>query len=273
MRFDLAAMVRRAKNPRRSQIVLRPIVPTSAQAASLYASAYRPIITAWQSQIDRIAATYERSLPVNDAIHDSIFDLDSLFSSIGDELSRIVLAITPALRDWSVRTEGWSRGKWRGAVLQATSIDLQTLLSPADVTDTVDAFMSQNVGLVRSVSDQTRERLHGIVFRGYQQRTPVREVAKEMAETVGLGRKRALRIASDQNAKLAARLDQARQEQAGIERFKWRHSHKRHPRAQHVRHDGVVYRWDDLPLLDGKPDRPGDAPFCGCRASAVIDLS
>jgi hypothetical protein len=204
---------------------------------------------------------------------DSIFDLDSILAAIEGELQRLVLSITPGLRDWAVRAEGWHRGKWRGAALTATGIDVGTLLGADDVSETVGAFVSRNVALVRSVSDQTRDRISDIVLRNYQARTPLRTVAREMSEAVGLSRVRALRISADQNSKMSARLDQARQEQAGITSFKWRHSFKKHPRAAHVAHDGKVYRWDALPLLDGKPDRPGDAPFCGCRAQAVIDLN
>lgn len=266
-------MIRRTRNPRRSAITLRPIQPTAAQAGDLYRATYRPIIQAWQSAIEAIAARYERALPVTDAIHDSIFDLESILSAIEGELQRLVLSITPGLREFALRMEGWERGKWRGAVLTATAIDLQTILSPADVTDTVDAFVTRNVGLVRSVSDETRARVGDIVLRGYQARTPIRQVSKEMAEAVGMSRKRALRVAADQSSKLAARLDQARQEQAGLTSFKWRWSHKRHGRQIHMAHDGKIYRWDDLPKVDGKDDSPGLLPFCGCRAAAVIDLS
>jgi hypothetical protein len=272
VKFDLTAMTRRARNPRRSQIELRPIQPTATMAGDLYAAAYKPIILAWQRGIEAIGARYEAALPVRDAIHDSIFDLDSILAAIEGELQRLVLSIRPSLRDWAVRAEGWHRGKWRGAVMTATSIDLGTLLGGGDVSETVESFLSRNVGLIRSVSDETRARVSDIVLRGYQARSPLRQVAKEMSEAVDLSRKRALRISADQNSKMAARLDQARQEQAGITSFKWRHSIKRHPRALHVAHDEKVFRWDALPLLDGKPDRPGDAPFCGCRAQALIDL-
>ena len=249
-------------------------------ASDLYAAGYKRIIQAWQVAAERIAAAYERNVPVRDGVYrnsdgpinDSIFDLESILSSIGDELSRLVLSITPALREWAVRTEQWHRGKFKGAILTATGIDAGMFLGPEDTSETVAAFVARNVGLVRSVSDDTRAKVSDIVLRNYQQRAPARDVAKEINEAVGLGRQRALRIASDQNKKLSARLDQARQEEAGITKFKWRHSHKLHPRAIHVAHDGKVYAWSDPPQLDGKDDTPGLLPFCGCRAQAVIDL-
>jgi SPP1 gp7 family putative phage head morphogenesis protein len=281
MNFDLARMIKQTRNPRRKQIEVRPIDPPAAMAADLYAQCFKPVVSAWQRAIERIGAEYARSVPIKDAsisgttgavgkidVADSIFDLDSVLASIGDELQRIVIAITPSLRDWSIRAEGWHRGRWRGAVLTATGIDLQTILSPHDEADTVQAFVARNVGLVRSVSDETRQKVGDIVFRGYQARTPAREVARDMADAVELGRKRALRIASDQNKKLAARLDQARQEQAGIATYTWRHSLKRHPRQIHVERNGKVFQWDKPPA-DGPP---GTLPYCGCRAQARISL-
>lgn len=279
MKYDLAAMVRRTRKTRRSQIELRPIQPTATMAGDLYRAAYAPIIQAWQRAIEAIEARYAVALPVRDQLSgnprqftDSIFDLESILSAISDELQRLVLDITPSLRQFAVRMEGWHRGRWKGAVLSATGIDVGTFLGAEDVSETVDAFLARNVSLVRSVSDDTRTKIADIVLRNYQQRTPTREVAKEMAEAVGISRKRALRVAADQSSKLSGRLDQARQEQAGIERFKWRWSHKKHGRAIHIAHDGKIYPWSEPPQLDGKPDLPGQLPFCGCRSQAVLQI-
>jgi SPP1 gp7 family putative phage head morphogenesis protein len=262
-RFSLAQMTRRASNPRRSQITLRPIQPTATMASGRYEAAL-PV---------RDAASHfkpsNEGVEFNKPLHDSTFDLDSILAAIEGELQRIVLNITPSLRQWAIRAEKWQRGKWAGAVLTATNIDLTTILSGTDVSDTVDSFLSRNVGLIRSVSDETRHRVSDIVLRGYQARTPLRQVAKEMSEAVDLSRKRALRVAADQSSKMAARLDQARQEQAGISTYTWRHSLKRHPRILHVERSGKVFEWDKPPA-DGPP---GTQPYCGCRAQALLDLS
>jgi hypothetical protein len=278
MKFDLAAMTRRASNPRRSSITLRPIVPTETLAADLYAAAYKPVILAWKRAVERIGAAYEWALPVKDSIHDAIFDLDSILASVEAELQQLVIAITPRLREWVVTAQAFHQRKWQGAIYTATGVDVGVMLGPQDVGDTVSAFMSRNVALIRSVSEEARQRVSDIVLRGYQTRTPLRTVAKEMDDAVELGRKRALRISSDQNTKLAARLDQARQEQAGITQFEWRSSHKLHFRPWHAARDGRVFDWSTRTEVDGgasfEPgDGPGEPPFCGCRARARIDLS
>jgi SPP1 gp7 family putative phage head morphogenesis protein len=273
MRIDLAAMIRRVRNPRRSKITLRPIEPTASMAADLFA-VYKPVILFWQHAAQRIGAAYERALPVRDHIGDAnqltdaIFDLDSILAAIDGELQQLVLAITPRLREWAVRAESIHRGKWSSAIYSATGVQLDTILGPSDVGDTVGAFVSRNVGLVRSVSDEARGRISDIVLRGYQTRTPLRDVAKEMAGAVDLSRKRALRISVDQASKISARLDQARQEQAGITGYTWHHSFKKHPRQLHVDRDGKVFEWDNPPP-DGPP---GTQPYCGCRARATISL-
>jgi uncharacterized protein with gpF-like domain len=58
-----------------------------------------------------------------------------------------------------------------------------------------------------------------------------------------------------------------RQAEAGIEKYKWRHSGKLHPRAEHRARDGNVYK-----LGEPAGDTPGMAPYCGCRAQAYLAI-
>jgi hypothetical protein len=292
MRFDIAHLIRRSRNPRRSSITVRAIQPTDAMASDLYLSVYRPVIMAWKQAVGRIGEAYGRALPVNDAkipatnipenipalLNDAIFDIDAILAAIEADLQRIVIAITPRLQEWSVRAEQWHRGQWRRALLTATRIDAQTLLTAGDVEDTVGAFVSRNVALVRSVSDEARQRISDIVLRGYQARIPLRQVAREMDDAVELGRQRALRISGDQNTKLSGALDRARQQQAGITQFAYHHGAPLHPRKWHAARNGKIYDWDTLHQVDGPDqidptDAPSVPPFCTCRTRAVIDLS
>jgi hypothetical protein len=284
MRFDLAAMTKRATNRRRTTITLRPIEPTATMAGDLYRAAYQPIIRTWQAATAVIAARYEAALPVRDhsagvaQMVDSIFDLDAILAAIDGSLQQLVIAITPQLRAFAAQAERWHRNRWSSAILAVTGIDPQTMLGPSDVSETVQAFVSRNVQLVRSVSDTTRAAIADIVLRGYASRTPLRTVAKEMADAVDFSRKRALRISIDQNTKLAGRLDDARHEQAGITQFKYRHGGPKHPRKWHLARDGKYYDRVTGQQIDGSDviapgDGPSEPPFCTCRKQAVIDLS
>lgn len=276
MRYDLADLARRGRggNRRPRSVTFRPIMPTQAQAADLYARCYRPIITLLTARLPELTAAYERSLPMRDGVfHDAAADdVQSVLSSIGDALNRLILTLAPGLELWARSIERNHRERWRSAVLTATGIDTGTLLLAGGEPTTVQQTIDWNVALMRDVSAQAQARMSAAVFQAFQARVPAATLAKDIRSIVSMGRSRSLRIASDQLRRMSATLDRERQNEAGITRFKWKHSAKLHPRPEHVAHDGKIYSWDDLPLLGGKPDYPGLAIACGCRSQAVLDL-
>ncbi len=184
---------------------------------------------------------------------------------IAAEINRLVLELSPELRAWAFRIERWHRGKWLRSILSAATVDLATMIGASEMRETIAAFLERNISLVRDVSDQARGRVADAVLRGFQRRAPAAEVAKEIAESVGMARARARRIASHQTVNLAAALDRQRQRQAGLTHWKWRHSGKLHPRPEHVARDGKVYTDKTAP-----EDEPGELPACGCVRQAVL---
>jgi uncharacterized protein with gpF-like domain len=268
MKINLPQLVAR-DGARRRNLVLRPIQPTQAQADSL-AALYLRVVLAWRSGVDRILAAYEKTLVEMQL--DSADDIRAAFDEIAEEVRRIVLLLTPDLREWALRTERVQRGKWVRNILSATQIDLSTVLSAADVAETVEQVIEWNVSLIRDISDEQRRRISNSVFAGIQQRKPAREVAKEIREITGMARARSIRVASDQTVKMGERLNDARRNQAGINHWKWRHSGKLHFRPEHKARDGKVY--SDMPGDKKYPqapeDRPGQLPFCGCTSQAWL---
>ncbi|UPT53038.1 minor capsid protein [Synechococcus phage Yong-M3-232] len=282
MRIPLAQMTTRARpRGRRKAITLQPITLAGTRATDLYRAAYLPIITIWAESQARIVAEYERSL--SEITQDSAATLEAEIERSAAQAGAVILAVRARIEGWARMAEAWHRMRWRRTVQAATTIDLATMIGPQEVRETLEAVISRNVGLVRSVSDQTRQRIADSVFRGLQARTPSRQVAREIAEAVGMGRRRALNIASDQNVKLSSALNEERRRQAGIDSWLWVHSSKRHPREEHVVRDGKLYSEDPEKVgteYEGKlvrrpPDKtdwPGMAPFCGCTSRAVLIL-
>jgi hypothetical protein len=260
--LNLAA---RVKRPSRKPIVLARITPTQAQAGDLTAL-YAKIVTSWLAGIPRIVAEYE--MTIAQMRTDSAETTGGAIDSVAAEIQRLVILLTPDLRRWAMRVEDVHRGKWVRSVLSATDIDLNTILTAGDVEDTVSASINWNVALIRDVSDELKRRIANAVFAGFQRRAPAAEIAKEIREATAMARARSLRIAADQTVKLGARLNQARQEQAGLTSFKWRHSGKLHPRNWHLARDGKVYPWrgNSIPA----DDMPGVPPYCGCTAQGVV---
>lgn len=274
--YDLPAMARRARpNSRQRSITLREIAPPAVLATDLYRQCYLPVINAWTRALPAIEAAYAASL--SELTTDAAGDVTAEIDGAAEEVSRLLLLLTPAVKDWALRVEKWYRGKWRGAVLSATGVDLETMLGPDDVRKTLEATIEWNTSLIKDVSDQARKRIGDAVFSGLNQRQPAREVAKAIRGAVTMGRDRSVRIASDQLSKLSSSLAEERQREAGIEQVIWRHSRKKHPRADHVKRDGKRFYLDSKKAVDGSEtveagDWAGQRPYCGCRTQAWIDL-
>lgn len=265
MRFNLARLLTRAKAIRRKTITLRPIVIPATHATDLYQSVYAPVLAVWSEALADIEAAYTRTLAEMQT--DAPADASAAISAAERRIAAAVVTLRLRLERWARRLEAAHRAKWRGAVLAATGIDLDTLIGPNDARLTIEAVIERNVALISSVSDQARARIADAVFRGFRERKAAADVAKELREAVDMGRARARRIAADQTVKLARSLDQERRREAGINTWEWIHSHKLHPRPEHVARNGKVYSDDDPPA-----DMPGELPFCGCTSRAVLDV-
>lgn len=276
MKIDLAAIAARVgTGPKRRRVVALPVItPTMALTADL-AAIYLKAVQAWRDQIATVLLpVYASTLAdLRDgftdamAISDDLAEVRNAAEGSAARVTLLLTGLTPALRAWAQRVERWHRLKFGRLVMTPTGVDLLTMIGPEDVGETVEAVLARNVALVRSVSDETRGRIADIVFRGFQKRTPAREVAREMTAALGLGRARALRIASDQAVKLSAELDTARFRQVGIERWKWRHSGKKHFRPEHRARNGNIYTFAKPPS-----DMPGEKPYCGCKKQALLTL-
>lgn len=276
MKFSLPAMVRRARpGLRRRRIVLRDIRPPAVLATDLYRACYLPVIEAWEQAAEPIMAEYTRSLA--QLTTDSALDLTAILDGIETGLQRIVLDLLPELRRWSLRLEGWQRGKWRGALLSATGVDVGTMLGPEDMRETLETAVARNVGLIKDVSAQARGRIADAVFRGLNQRLPARDVAAEIRQAVDMSRRRARNIAAHQLSDVSNRLADERRREAGISKWQWKHSGKLHYRPEHRARDGKVYAdtaagASPPDVLPPPEDRPGALPFCGCRSLSVLDF-
>lgn len=265
MRYNLAQMWRRAKNPRKKSVTFRTITPPSTLASDLYAAGYAPVIEVWTSALPSILAAYEAALA--EITRDSPATIGTALEGVDRDLSRILIDIRLRLERWSLKVEKWQRGKWRGAALSATGVDVGTMIGPSDMAVPLGTAIERNVGLIKSVGEQARTRIGEAVFRGLNQRLPAREVAKDIRAAVEMGKRRARNIASDQLTKLSSQLAQERRREAGIDTWAWVASHKLHYRPEHQARDGKRYADDNPPA-----DLPGELINCGCSERAVLSL-
>lgn len=270
MRYALAEMWAQ-KRPRKRTVTFRPVTLPATLASDLYATAYAPVVKEWEQGLAALTAEYERSL--SQLTTDAAPELSGVITSIEAGISVLSISLRLRLERWAQRIEAAHRRKWNATVKQSTGLDVSMLVGPADMRVPLSTVIERNVQLVRSVSDQTRARISDTVFRGLAEKKPVREVAKEIREDIGMGRARALRIASDQTSKASETLNEERRTEAGISTWEWVSSHKRHPRPEHAARDGKRYD-DDAKDGQYKPplDRPGQLINCACTSRAVLSV-
>jgi SPP1 gp7 family putative phage head morphogenesis protein len=262
VRFSVTAI----GGKRRKPITLRPIVATNSMELELL-SIYREVTDYWARQVsEHILPTYGVTMLLlkQDAATDN---LTSTLATASDGSGALLLRLRLPLLSWVSKSARTHFSKWIAALKSVLGFS-PDLMQPSDTVDVETAALERNVALIRNVSEKVQADISRAVWDAVAQGTPRNELAKQLAPMLDGSVKRAKFIARDQTTKLSANLDQFRQQQAGIEQYKWQHSGKAHPRPEHVARNGKIFRWD-TPPWDGPP---GTAPNCGCHALAYIPL-
>jgi SPP1 gp7 family putative phage head morphogenesis protein len=243
---------------------LRAIFTTKAQEKALSRLFYN-VVNIWtEAARDRILPAYARTL--SEMTNDSIEDIERIVQAADDGAVRAIFDFKWLFDGWFSNLVNWHTKRFANNLQYATDLNLESVIGPLP-QDTAYNVIARNVALVKSVSGETRDKIAEIVLRGLQNRTPPRDVAREIAKATGLAKKRSLRIASDQLNKISSTLDEQRMQSLGMEEFIWKHSGKVHYRPWHKARDGKKFRFDD-PKLKG--DLPGQAIFCFPESHPII---
>lgn len=154
------------------------------------------------------------------------------------------------------------------------AIGIDPFVADANLSSYVDGFVAENVALIKSIGSEQLGRVEGIVMRALRNGTRVETVRKEIQQSFGLSRKRAELIATDQVSKLNGQLTRSRQQQVGIEKYRWSTSRDERVRRRHRELEGTVHSWSRPPVVDAKTGRrehPGGDFRCRCEAIPVVD--
>lgn len=266
--FSLKALLKRIGAKRRPVILLRPIKPALADIRTLEAIGLDMVKLVYSFAPALLKAMQPPAGPPG--FKDSADEIDHLLNLIVTQTQLAMTRLQLRIRGWAGKMDEHHRAKFAEGILAASRVDMSTVLNPRDSEDTVASAVAWAIDLIRDLGDEVRKRLASIVLQGVQQRLPPREVAKSIMEAQAMSRRRAINIAADQANKLNSALDEARQEEAGIDHFIWRHSGKVHARPHHKARNGKLFKQRDKRIRPG--DFPGQPPFCGCvRQAAIVD--
>ncbi len=167
--------------------------------------------------------------------------------------------------EFARRIEGFQRVQMGRQVRAGLGADV--FVSDGNLAALIDGFAAENAELIKDIPEQVLRDIAKSTTRAIQNATPHRELAKELAEKIGFGEKRARRIARDQVGKLYAKINETRFRAIGVDEYIWRTVGDRRVRPEHQALNGRRFRFSNPP-----PDgNPGEPIFCRCFAEPVFD--
>lgn len=239
-------------------------------------NAYAAELLAGLGELERgVMTVVARDLPAMVASHD-VATADRR-DAIGDDIAGMMAK----LRELAARTltgarglalrigtdvEAFSRAEVSRQLRSVLNVDVFASASPAGRAK-LDAFVADNVRLIKSLPDQAMNEIEATVLRGVRAGKRAADIASEIQGRFEVSKSRAVLIARDQVGKFNGEQTELRHREIGIDAYIWRTSRDERVRPEHAAREGKRYLYSDPPE-DGNP---GEAIQCRCTAEP--DLS
>lgn len=178
-----------------------------------------------------------------------------------------------------------TQGAIETIVGNAMGVDLVKILSTEGLSNIVNAGISANVQLIKSIPQSYLDKVQMIITQEGTKGRSGKSLIKQIQEVYPVTESKARFIARDQTAKLNGDISRQRQTSAGIRGYRWRTVGDNAVRESHKERNGKFYAWhpddvgkkleDGSVMLDPETDdigNPGDDYQCRCIAEPVIEI-
>lgn len=220
-----------------------------------------------------LRATYRAAPPATiaqDASATTI--LQAAFDKLRARWLRKFDELAPKMADWFV-------GQSKGRVDTQMRLDLRKAgftvkFRPTKaMNDAYGAVIEENIGLIKSIGQQHLAAVQTDLMQSVQNGRDLGYLTEKLTERTGITKRRAARIARDQNAKATSVMQRTRALELGVTRAIWLHSAGgKTPRPDHVAFNG-----HEFSLADGHDFNngegvvwPGTAISCRCVFKMVV---
>ena len=126
-----------------------------------------------------------------------------------------------------------------------TVLGVDIFLEQPWLRNQLELFSSQNSKLIRLMTETEIDRVAGIIERAFQEGSTYDSIAENVQKSFGITRRHAKLIARDQTTKLNGSLTKLRQQELGIQTYRWQTGGDERVRPSHKALDGKICRWDD----------------------------
>jgi SPP1 gp7 family putative phage head morphogenesis protein len=242
MDFDLAQVAKEA-GVKRPVVELRPIEPrigTEDDYFRILRAMLAETATFVRNGIIPAADNERQFMVIRDAAGDR---LGQMFAALRRLLERLYGVSVMMVREILDLAAEHHTADWKQRARSPTGIDVGAVISRNDLTDLMSLAAQRNASLIKSLSEDVVKRVEQTTLENLTQGGTAKDLRKRLTKEFGVLDSRAKTIARDQTAKLTSDLTRFRQEQAGIDRYKWSSS----------RDERVVSRRSKPPAVTGHP--------------------
>lgn len=148
------------------------------------------------------------------------------------------------------------------------SLGVNPFASEPWLAQEMEAFVADNVALIKTIPSQFFGSIQGIVSDGARSGKNMQDISGEIQKRTGVAKSRAKFIARDQVSKFNGDLNQLRQKNVGINSYIWSTSLDERVRPSHAAKEGQKFSWDNPPNDTGNP---GEDFNCRCVALPVFE--
>lgn len=154
--------------------------------------------------------------------------------------------------------------------LRDAGMSVKFTLTPA-MRDALDATITENIGLIKSIPADYLQQVQGSVLRGFTAGRDLEKIVSDVKKLYPAASNRAVLIARDQSNKATAVVTRTRQLELGITEAVWMHSHAgKTPRPDHVAANGKRYEVAKGMKISGEYIFPGQEINCRCTSRSVL---
>jgi SPP1 gp7 family putative phage head morphogenesis protein len=224
--------------------------------------------------VPNLPALLDEQAPTVTLRRDSADDIDRAFQAAALAATKGLpeKTIEAAAQSTALRVSEWSADQFQQQVQRVVKVNLYD--DTSGLAEHLDLFVSDNVKLIKSLTGNHLSDVKGIVTRGARAGLHHVEVSKQIQQQFGVTKRRAALIASDQIGKLNGELNQLRQTNLGVRRYRWSTSLDERVRKTHRALEGSIQEWARPPEVDprtGERGHPGQPIRCRCSAIPILD--
>ena len=254
--------------------VLRPVHPNAGINAEYRAKLDALIEAMTRSYAYFLKAQYRETPPRMAQDAAPAVEMRRELAKLGNQWETRFDEMAPRLARWFATKASRRSSDALKRILKEGGMSVEFKMSPA-MRDVFEATVAENVSLIKSISSEYHTQIEGAVMRSVSAGRDLSTLAKDMQARYGVTKRRAALISRSQNNLATASMTRVRQQEVGITKCLWLHSHGgREPRKTHLANTGKPYDpavgWFDSDPKVNRHIWPGELINCRCVSRPVI---